>query len=156
MKKGKTQLVVLYKHQAGATLLVALIMLVLITIIGFSAMQTVTMQERMSGNLRDKEISFQAAEAVLRDRENWLQEQSTLFDPITEPVDYRENGAMDLSSVYEDPEATVEEKYFIPDSLDIGFGRKQGRDLFRIEAQGRGQSEYSETELESTYAKRFH
>jgi type IV pilus assembly protein PilX len=52
----------------GATLVVALIMLVLIAIIGFGAMQTTTMEEKMSGNLRDKNISFQAAEAGLRER----------------------------------------------------------------------------------------
>ena len=142
-------------HQRGATLLVAMIMLMLITIVGFSAMQTTTMQERMSGNLRDKELSFQAAEAALRSREAWLADQKSAPTIADDFVEYGTEGSIDLKAVSADPEAKLEEKYFIPDSLDIGHEPKTGVDLYRIEARGRGQSDSSRTDLESTYAKRF-
>lgn len=55
--------------QAGAVLVTGLIFLVILTLLGITAMQTSTMEERMSGNARDRNIAFQAAEAALRDAE---------------------------------------------------------------------------------------
>lgn len=49
-----------------------LIMLLVITMIGLTAMQTTTQQERMAGNLRDRNIAFQASEAALRRGEEAL------------------------------------------------------------------------------------
>jgi len=52
--------------QAGVVLVVSLIILLLLTIIGLSAMQTTALEEKMAGNLRDKDLAFQAAESALR------------------------------------------------------------------------------------------
>ncbi len=52
--------------QRGAVLIVGLIILLLMTMIGVTAMQVTTQQERMAGNLRDRNIAFQAAEMALR------------------------------------------------------------------------------------------
>ncbi|MBK7541912.1 MAG: hypothetical protein IPN66_02220 [Candidatus Competibacteraceae bacterium] len=59
-------------RQKGAALVVGLILLVVITLIGVSAMQSTTLQEKMAGNLRDSNLSFQAAEVGLRFCENIL------------------------------------------------------------------------------------
>lgn len=56
--------------QQGAVLVVSLIMLLIMTIIGVSAMRTTILEEKMAGNYRDSNIAFQAAEAALRDAEN--------------------------------------------------------------------------------------
>ncbi len=61
-----------YSRQKGAVLLVSLIFLILLTIIGVTAMQTTTLQERMAGNTRDLNLAFQASEAALRGGEAWL------------------------------------------------------------------------------------
>jgi type IV pilus assembly protein PilX len=53
-------------NQQGAILIVALIMLLLLTIIGLSSMRGTSLQERMTGNMRDSNLSLQAAEAALR------------------------------------------------------------------------------------------
>jgi len=53
--------------QQGATLAIVLIFLVLVTLVGVTAMTTTTMEERMAGNLKDRNLAFQAAEAGLRD-----------------------------------------------------------------------------------------
>jgi type IV pilus assembly protein PilX len=60
------------RHQQGAVLAISLIILLLMTIIGVSAMQSTTLQEKMAGNLRDSNLAFQAAETALRDAENYL------------------------------------------------------------------------------------
>lgn len=57
---------------------ISLIILLLMTIIGVSAMQSTTLQEKMAGNLRDSNIAFQAAESALRDAENSLFSTTTL------------------------------------------------------------------------------
>lgn len=59
-------------NQRGATLLVGLIMLLLMTVIGLAAMRGSGMQELMAGNMRDRNQAFQAAEAGLRAAEEVL------------------------------------------------------------------------------------
>lgn len=58
-----------FSSQRGATLLVGLIMLLLMTIIGLAAMRGSGMQELMAGNMRDRNLAFQSAEAALREGE---------------------------------------------------------------------------------------
>ena len=55
--------------QRGATLIVALLFLILITILGISSVSSITLEEKMAGNSRDQQIAFQAAESALRDAE---------------------------------------------------------------------------------------
>jgi type IV pilus assembly protein PilX len=52
--------------QKGAVLIIGLIMLLVVTMIGLTAMQTSTQQERMAGNLHDRNLATQAAEATAR------------------------------------------------------------------------------------------
>lgn len=155
----------------GATLIVALIMLALIAIIGFGALQTTTMEEKMAGNLRDKNMSLQAAEAGLRDREAWLRglsspppttswlvqsgglDLSLSFPFGAAAKEYGEAGVIDINGVSADPKMVMEQMEFVPDSLD--YNEVRGRDFYRIFSYGSGQTASSVTLLESTYAKRF-
>ncbi|HTF97255.1 MAG TPA: PilX N-terminal domain-containing pilus assembly protein [Cellvibrio sp.] len=52
--------------QSGATMIVVLILLLLMTIVGVSAMRGSNLQEQMAGNMRDRQIAFQAGEAANR------------------------------------------------------------------------------------------
>lgn len=63
-------------RQRGAAMAISLIMLLLLTIIGLTATQTTTMQERMAGNARERDMAFQYAEAALRQGEIYLTEVS--------------------------------------------------------------------------------
>lgn len=54
-------------RQRGAVLVVALLFLMIISMLGVSAMQSTSSEERMSGNTRDWNNALQAAEAALRD-----------------------------------------------------------------------------------------
>ena len=65
-------------RQKGAVLAVSLIILLIMTIIGLQGMSSTTLEERMSRNYRDSQLSFQAAETALRDAENLV--QSTAFN----------------------------------------------------------------------------
>jgi type IV pilus assembly protein PilX len=54
------------RREGGAILITALLMLLTLTVLGISVVQMSRMQERMAGNTRDLNISFQGAEAALR------------------------------------------------------------------------------------------
>lgn len=72
--------------QRGATLLVGLVMLLLMTVIGLAAMRGSGMQELMASNMRDRNLAFQAAEAGLRAGEEKL-DDAVLPDFDTAPSD---------------------------------------------------------------------
>ncbi len=72
MKNGLTN----RARQSGAALVIALIFLLLMTMLSTSTMRSATMQERMSGNTRDYHLGFQAAEAALREAEDYLRTNS--------------------------------------------------------------------------------
>ncbi|MCX7098889.1 MAG: PilX N-terminal domain-containing pilus assembly protein [Methylococcales bacterium] len=52
--------------QSGAVLVISLIILLLLSIIGITAAQLNGLEEKMAGNLRDRNLAFQAAETALR------------------------------------------------------------------------------------------
>ncbi|MGD8589131.1 MAG: PilX N-terminal domain-containing pilus assembly protein, partial [Chromatiales bacterium] len=58
--------------QQGSVLIVSLILLLVMTLLGLSAMQSSLMEETMAGNVKDRNLAFQAAEAALRDADAWL------------------------------------------------------------------------------------
>lgn len=60
-------------RQRGVALFLALVVLLIITILGVSGLQTTTLGERMAANARDRDMAFQAAEAALIDAERYLQ-----------------------------------------------------------------------------------
>ncbi len=62
----------LYVRQQGVVLVVAMLILLLITIVGVTGMQTTILEETMAGAVRDKHIAFNAAEAALREGEEYL------------------------------------------------------------------------------------
>ena len=57
------------QSQRGVALAVVLILLVIMTLLGLAAMRGTLMEERMSANQIDRSLSFQAAEAALREGE---------------------------------------------------------------------------------------
>jgi type IV pilus assembly protein PilX len=70
------------RHQRGAALIVGLIMLLLLTLIGVAGMRDTLLQEKMAGNMRDREIALQAAESALRAAEAQLGNSQSLYLPI--------------------------------------------------------------------------
>ncbi|MGZ4999702.1 MAG: pilus assembly PilX family protein [Methylomonas sp.] len=52
-------------RQAGVVLIVSLIMLLLLTLIGATGARVTGLDEKMAGNMRDRNLAFQAAESAL-------------------------------------------------------------------------------------------
>ncbi|MCP4089322.1 MAG: hypothetical protein GY746_05975 [Gammaproteobacteria bacterium] len=67
----KSNRVVLARQQ-GVVLVISMIMLLLMTIIGVTSMQTTVLEETMAGAIRDKHIAFNLAEAALQEGEEYL------------------------------------------------------------------------------------
>ena len=57
------------RNQRGISLVIVLLFLVMLSILGTTAIQTSSLEEKMTGNERDRQIAFEAAEAALRDAE---------------------------------------------------------------------------------------
>jgi type IV pilus assembly protein PilX len=60
------------KNQRGVALFISLVLLLVLTIIGVSAVQTTSMEERMARNTHDSVLAFEAAEVALRTGETFL------------------------------------------------------------------------------------
>lgn len=72
-------------HQNGSALIISLLFLLILTILGVAGIQTTSMQERMSGNMRDRNMAFQATEAALRGGEDHVRsnaDDETLFTTV--------------------------------------------------------------------------
>lgn len=75
------------QRQSGAVLIIGLILLVVLTLLGVQGMRTNVAQERMAGNMRERNLAFQAAEAALRagERQNPVAAGS-VFTPDVTPL----------------------------------------------------------------------
>lgn len=69
--------------QRGATLVVSLMMLLVLTIIGLAAINVTTQEEKMAGNSREQATAFQNSETALR-----VGEQTT--EILSNPYDFGE------------------------------------------------------------------
>ena len=58
-----------HQDQQGMVLVVSLLILLIIMLLGLSSMRSAGLEERMSGNQFDKNYTFEAAEAALREAE---------------------------------------------------------------------------------------
>ncbi len=83
--------------QRGAVLAISLIMLLLVTLIGVSGSQLAGLEEKMAGNLNEKNSAFQAAEAALATVEDSLTTPPIFSDTGLNGF-YTESSAVDLST----------------------------------------------------------
>lgn len=104
-------------HQSGAVLIISLIMLLLLTLIGTSSMQTTSLEEKMAGNFRDRNLAFQAAESAIRDAELDIRGIGTTLrsPPISGITDFYVNCNMDnVANTYDD--GLCDRKWSLPSS----------------------------------------
>lgn len=64
--------------QRGVTLIVALIFLAILMLLGVTVAQTSSLEERMAGNTRDRDLALQSAEAALKVAETYLKSQPSV------------------------------------------------------------------------------
>lgn len=70
---------IIMHNERGVALIAGLLILVILSILGITTMQSSLLQERMAGNLEQRDIAFQLAEAGLRDAEAWLRGSDELW-----------------------------------------------------------------------------
>lgn len=162
--------------QAGSALIISLILLLVLTLIGVTAMNTTLLQEKMSRNALDMNMSFQAAEAAIREGEDFLQ-QATL--PAFDGTNGLYTGTVDTIQRYETTgwtwsttqtrtySGTIDKvsapQYYIEEldetvpageSLVVGFSPTQTvKRFYRVTARGTGLTTTSETIIQAMYAR---
>jgi len=171
-----------YTHkQSGVTLVISLIILIALTILGLTTMQSTRTEISMAGNLRESGITFNAAEAGLSDAEGFVgasisknvytDPDTGLYSKTDEDPDYfddttwvaSQDASISLPHVVEQPKFVI--KYLGDRSqneaatLNIG-GYGSGLpgitvSTFRITAKGFGQTSNSVRYVQSYYGKEF-
>jgi len=163
-----------HRGQMGVALVTALIFLIILTLLGVTAMQTTTLEEKMAGNVRDLNLAFQAGEAALREGEQRLQAAVLPdfdgADGLHQPGDLAQpnlwqqetiwNSAAavyseTLTDVAEPPRYIVEELAPIPDTGGSLAADKPIPDVqvYRVSARGVGGSPSTVVILQTTYRR---
>lgn len=167
------------KPQQGATLVVCMIILVVITLLGVGSIQDTTLEEKMAGNLKNRNTAFQAAESALRDAEEYISGLVTTGDfdgsggllgsGDAEP-DYTGmvwTASNSVESINLDAAATAPRyiiKYVVeeaPDNNDPtvqNYGQSTAGGavtVFKITARGTGGNDNAVVVLQTFYGKRF-
>lgn len=162
------------RGQGGTVLVVSLIILLLMTLIGITAMNTTGLEEKMAGNSRDRNFAFQAAESALREAENTIQISCTkpsscpglALTPldsldfttmtnanwVTNGIEYG-TAAKDIAEVTADPRYIIEALPFVSDSNDPGKPFP-GSSYYRVTARGTGSSNGATVILQATIGVR--
>jgi len=172
------------RQQAGSVLFISMMLLLMLTILGVTAMNNVTLEERMAGNLRDTDLAFQAGEAALRDGENWLSplpiqpaecttsppsacatvwQQGVVSDLQNQDYswwntsgrDYLTAATNEFGGVIQDPKFIIEYNTYVRDSLVVGQTTVTGRDYYLVTSRAEGGSDRTISVLQSSVVKRF-
>jgi type IV pilus assembly protein PilX len=159
-------------RQRGAALIVAMVMLLVMTLLGVTAIRSTTLQERMAGNLRDSNLAFQAAERALREGEEFL--RSPTLPPFTgangllvmhdqagesafwSSYNWVANGraAAGLSEIASAPLYVIEELPAVPVAGGSErFGPLPDIGFYRVTAQGVGGTADAVSILQTTYRR---
>lgn len=169
-----------FKRRQGIALVMALLMLVVLLMLGISGVQHIQMDERVSHNARDHNLSFQAAESALADGEAYLAGQTEVPVGVTScgspPCAIYASGLLpdlaaqshswwstnaqsyrsSLGAVATQPQFIIEESQFVPYELSpeaqaLGLGTH----YYRITARGTGGSDNAQSMVESIFSVFF-
>lgn len=170
-------------REQGVALAIALMFLLIMTILGVSGLSNTALQEKMTGNLRDKHLSLEGAESGLRIGEDWLCAQPGKLKPIS-PSDSASglyNASQDGTAVWQTvnwdsrngtvihpmifehlaatPQYIVEEVQEVRgDSLkagsDVARHGANNRMLYRVTSQSVGGTTSAKSMIQSTFAKK--
>lgn len=172
-----------YNKQTGAVLVIGLMMLVVLTLVGITSMQSAGLQTLMAQGSTDKALAFEAAEAALRNAADALDNGAFIPDEFEHDANdglyqnefdaiWKDWGEADWNSkgrvtsfpgVANDPRYVIQRiATIIPnqDRANIyqGYGEvsdESETELFRITARGVGQSAGTVVYLESLHGARF-
>jgi type IV pilus assembly protein PilX len=148
------------RRQRGIALIVSLVVLLVMSMLGISSMQGTLLEERMAGNLYDRNLAFQAAEAALRAGEADAGAGLNIaFDAVGTAVpDVLADDAnwpagaveydTDLAGLAVSPEYIIERQQPLP---PLVADQPMQPPLMRITARGTGRNGTSVVVLQSIY-----
>jgi type IV pilus assembly protein PilX len=166
--------------QRGAVLLLTMVILILVTLLGVTAMKTSLLQEKMSGGNTDKGLAFQAAEMALRDAESHITTGLSSASPFSagceaglclapedgslaaDTVDWDSDavlaygdgtGASDLGNVATQPRYIIEMLPRMPAPPGESLSVKSKGTAYRITALGFGRQPGTRVMLQTTFYK---
>lgn len=102
--------------QRGAALITSLILLVVLTVVGVSSLANTVLEERMAGNMRDRQIAFQAAEAALRGGEREIANKADIHEIV-----FYNNGVDDSNRAANNDGDVCMNGYCIPKERDENY-----------------------------------
>ena len=147
-------------RQRGSALVVAMVFLLVMTLIGTTAMQGTSQQETMAGNMRDRNLAFQAAEAALLDAERFLDGGGAVTANVAtrDWLSFNWGGARAYSGTIE---GIAEQPSYVIENIgavDVGGSVAVGQaslssDYYLITALGIGGSPDARVILQSTYRR---
>jgi type IV pilus assembly protein PilX len=162
------------RRARGATLIIGMLLLLLTSVVALTSLKAIKTDERLAGNLQDRYLAFQAAEAALREGELLLSQPALpafgaaqgmyRFVDHNAPLlasDFTTSNAREypraLGPVAQRPRYTVEQMeggVEQGDSLVVGtrYGTAR-RASYRITAVGYGASETTLVQLQETYRR---
>ena len=169
-------------NQSGAILILTLVVLLIITVLGASSIQSVSLLEKMARNTTDTSIAFRGAEAAILEAERVIESETALTPYQTNTggkyelqavgitprwtevatwdgvnaveVDYSDGMAKPQYIIEFEKSVLAEEDRLNMDNVggETGSARTQ---MFRLTALGRGKTESAKVVLQSTYGKKF-
>lgn len=171
---------VLPVKERGAVLAFSLAILLLLTILGVTAVTTSGLQEKMAGNMRDQYVAAHAGDSILRDGEAWLFTLTSKPAPVcaydstdrawdfsclpdvTAVADswWTTNGfipALTISQASQQPRYVDEWLQDVPDSpaKSLNYERGKEANYYRVNGWSVGVTDYVRTLIQDTYRKRF-
>lgn len=173
----------MFKRQSGVALFISLVLLLVLTIIGVSSVQTTSLEVRMTRNEHDSVLAFQAAESALRDAESRIESLVSIagFTPggngglytvadIGDEENWRESGIWEggnsivaeteVAGVAEQPRYIIEHAASVlreenAYQLEDPYATATGDriEVFRVTARASGGTAASQVILQSSYGR---
>lgn len=167
----------LKSRQQGAVLIVSLVILLILTLLGISSMQTTSMEERMAGNMRDRDLAFHAAEVALREGElaltgvvlpdfentgGWYKAYYLNDNSITWENMAWSDASKVIAATAQIDQVDSQPAYYLEElptsvssgeSLVVGFAPPPAAGNFRVTARGVGSSGTATVILQSTFRR---
>ncbi len=72
------------RRQSGSALVVSLLLLTVMTLTSVISMQGTLLEEKMAGNTRDRQLAFEAAEAVIHAGEQYVESNTFVYTDYTD------------------------------------------------------------------------
>ncbi len=134
-------------RESGVVLVIALIFLLMLSLIGVSAMQGTTVQEKMTGNLRDQYSAFNAAEAALR-----AGETQARIDYFNDALDKDNPGSGTYAASFAVQAIPSWDSELLAEIyVSTGIDAEPSGAVIRVTASSAGASGQSDVQLESIY-----